>query len=64
LTYFLGFEVARFVTSIHLSQRKYTLDLLKDTGMLDSAPVSTPMHVSKHKVAENTDILLDPTPYR
>jgi len=64
LTYFLGFKVARSVTGINLSQRKYTLDLLKDTGMLDSAPVSTPMHVSKHKVVENTDILPDPTPYR
>jgi len=64
LTYFLGFEVARSVTGIHLSQCKYTLDLLKDTGMLDSTHVSTPMHVSKHKVAENTNILPDPTPYR
>jgi len=43
LTYFLGIEVARNVTSIHLSQRKYALDLLKHTGMLAYAPVPTPM---------------------
>jgi len=28
LTYFLGFEVARNSTGLHLSQHKYTLDLL------------------------------------
>ena len=43
LTYFLGIEMARNTTSIHLSQRKYTLDLLKDTGMLGCAPVPTLM---------------------
>jgi len=43
LSYFLGIEVARNATRIHLSQRKYTLDLLKDIAMLGCAPVPTPM---------------------
>jgi len=43
LTYFLGFEIARNSTGLHLSQRKYTLDLLHETGMLNSAPAPTPM---------------------
>jgi len=30
-------------TDIHLSERKYILDLFKDTGMLGCAPVPTPM---------------------
>ncbi|WVZ16874.1 hypothetical protein V8G54_009856 [Vigna mungo] len=47
LTYFLGLEVARNSKGIHLSQRKYVLDLLAETGMLDSSPVPTPM-VHKH----------------
>ena len=43
MIYFLGIEVARNATSIHLSQRKYILDLLKDIGMLGCAPAPTPM---------------------
>ena len=32
LMYFLGMEVARSKEGIFISQRKYTLDLLKETG--------------------------------
>ena len=42
LTYFLGLEVARNKSGLHISQRKYTLDL-HETGMLDCAPMPTPM---------------------
>jgi Reverse transcriptase (RNA-dependent DNA polymerase) len=43
LKYFLGIEVSRTRTCIFLSQRKYVLDLLAETGMVDCKPVSTPM---------------------
>jgi len=43
LTYFLGFEISSNSTGLHLSQCKYTLDLLHETGMLNSAPAPTPM---------------------
>jgi len=48
LTYFLGLEIAHNSVSLHLSQRKYTLDLLQETSMLDSASVVTPMTHTSH----------------
>ena len=57
LQYFLGLEVARNSTGIHLSQRKYTLDLLHETGMLDCAPMPTPIiHTSRLSMNEGTPL--------
>jgi hypothetical protein len=38
LRYFLGIEVGRSQKGINLSQRKYVLDLLEETGLLDACP--------------------------
>jgi hypothetical protein len=43
LRYFLGLGLARSKEGIVLSQRKYTLDLLSDMGMLDCRAAPTPM---------------------
>ena len=43
LCYFLGFRVARSKEGIFLSQRKYVLDLLDETGMAGSKPTDPPM---------------------
>ena len=43
LRYFLGIEVAKGRDGLVLSQRKYTQDLLSETGMLGSKPAETPM---------------------
>ena len=43
LRYFLGMEVVRNMNDILVSQRKYILDLLKETRMLGCEPVDTPM---------------------
>ena len=43
LKYFLGIEVSRSTERIFLSQRKYALDLLKETGMLACQPANTPV---------------------
>ncbi|CAL9001789.1 unnamed protein product [Prunus brigantina] len=54
LKYFLGIEVARSQQGIFLSQRKYVLDLLTDTGMLDCKPADTPI-VQNHHLGEYPD---------
>ncbi|KAI9162582.1 hypothetical protein LWI28_028704 [Acer negundo] len=43
LKYFLGMEVARSKKGIVVSQRKYILDLLRETKMLECKPAETPM---------------------
>ncbi|MED6131213.1 hypothetical protein PIB30_117115 [Stylosanthes scabra] len=43
LKYFLGMEVSRSKRAIAICQRKYCLDLLKDYGMDNAKPASTPM---------------------
>ncbi|KAM2798564.1 hypothetical protein COP1_003511 [Malus domestica] len=50
LKYFLGIEVAHSRDGIYLSQRKYVLDLLSETGMLACKPVETPI-VQNHHLA-------------
>ena len=51
LKYFLRIEVARSQQGIFLSQRKYVLDLLTDTEMLDCKPADTPI-VQNHHLGE------------
>ena len=43
LKYFLGIEICRSPEGLFLSQRKYSLDLLKETGKLGSKPAKTPL---------------------
>jgi Reverse transcriptase (RNA-dependent DNA polymerase) len=47
LKYFLGIEIAHSQGNLFLSQRKYVLDLLKETGKLGCNPSSTPMNCKK-----------------
>ncbi|KAL4038587.1 hypothetical protein IC575_002209 [Cucumis melo] len=46
LKYFLGMKVARSKEGIFVSQRKYALDLLTETGILGCRPVDTPIELN------------------
>ncbi|KAJ9561968.1 hypothetical protein OSB04_007128 [Centaurea solstitialis] len=54
LKYFLGIEVARSKAGISMCQRKYVLDLLAETGMLNCRPVDTPIETN-HKLTIHPD---------
>ena len=43
LKYFLGIKVAQLSSSIVISQRKYALDILEDTSMIDYRSIESPM---------------------
>ena len=46
LKFFLGIEVAYSKDGISLSQHKYVLDLLQETGQLGCKPTTTPLDVN------------------
>jgi hypothetical protein len=48
MKYFLGMEVARSDKGIFISQRKYILDLLEETGMLGCKPADSPIEANHH----------------
>ena len=52
LRYFLGIEVMRSKYEIFLSQRKYVLDLLSETGKFRVKPCSSPMVQGVHLTRE------------
>lgn len=63
LKYFLGIEVARSANRIALSQRKYTLDLLSDVGMLGCRAAPTPID-QNHKVTAQSGEPMDKESYQ
>ncbi|KAK3019401.1 hypothetical protein RJ639_004651 [Escallonia herrerae] len=62
--YFLEIKVTRSKKGIFLSQRKYVLDLLVETGKAGAKPCNTPMNPSVHLTKDDGDRLDDPEKYR
>ena len=52
LSYFIGKEVARLKQGLVISQRKYVLNLLKETGMIGCKPMNTPIDPN-HKLGSD-----------
>ena len=64
LRYFLGLEVARSDKEIALCQRKYTLEVLNDTGLLGCKLAKTPMEQNLRLSKFKGEELKDPSSYR
>ncbi|CAL2255771.1 unnamed protein product [Prunus armeniaca] len=64
LKYFLGIEFSRFKKDIFMSQRKYTLDILQDLGLLGTCPSKFPMKQNLKLIPTDGALLNDATKCR
>ncbi|WJZ92231.1 hypothetical protein VitviT2T_011241 [Vitis vinifera] len=64
LKYFLRIEVSRSSEGIFLSQRKYVLDLLQETGMSGCQPVNTPIEEGLKLCVEPNQVSTDKGRYQ
>jgi hypothetical protein len=64
LKYFLGIEVSRSNKGIFLCQRKYTLDLLQETGMSACQPVDAPIKEGLKLCVEPNQVPADKVRYQ
>ncbi|RVW27998.1 Retrovirus-related Pol polyprotein from transposon RE1 [Vitis vinifera] len=61
---FLGLEIAQYSSGVVMSQRKYALDILEETGMLECKLVDTPMNPNVKLVPGEGESLRDPGRYQ
>ena len=64
LKYFLVIEIAQSKLSVVMNQRKYALEILEETSMLDCKPVDTHMDQNVKLVPGQGELLRDPGRYR
>ena len=64
LKYFLGIEIAQSNSGMVMSHRKYVLDILEETGMLDCKPADIPMDLNVKLIPGQREPLRDPGRYR
>lgn len=65
MSYFLGIQASKLPNgNIHLSQRKYILDLLIRANMQNAKPIATPMIGGQTLSAHGSDPVMDTQLYR
>ncbi|KAK3040437.1 hypothetical protein RJ639_028686 [Escallonia herrerae] len=64
LKYFLGIEAARGPRGLFLSEPKYELDILSESGLSASKPAAFPMEHNHGLALAGGPLLSDPGPYR
>ncbi|KAL2337544.1 hypothetical protein Fmac_011990 [Flemingia macrophylla] len=64
LKYFLGIEVSQSEEGVIISQRKYALDILKETGLENCKPIDSPMDPNQKLMADQGKPYPDPEKYR
>ena len=64
LHFFLGIQVTKTDTCLHLSQSKYLVDLLNKVKMQDCTPCSTPMAANVPFTKTDSELFADATLYR
>ena len=64
LKYFLGIEVAQSKEGVVISQRKYALDILEETGMTNCRPIDSPMDPNQKLMLDQGGPFPDPERYR
>ncbi|GKB62529.1 mutator type transposase [Tanacetum coccineum] len=63
LNYFLGISVTRHSSGLFLSQKKYAVEILERTHMVNCNPSRTPID-TESKLGSDGDMVSDPTLYR
>ena len=64
LKYFLGIGVAQSKEGIVISQRKYALDILEESGMTNCRPIDSHMDPNQKLMADQGEPYSDPERYR
>ncbi|RVX14877.1 Retrovirus-related Pol polyprotein from transposon RE2 [Vitis vinifera] len=64
LKYFLRIEVAKSSASLLLCQRKYTLDIVSEAGLLGAKPCGFPIEQNHRLGLANGELLSNPESYR
>lgn len=64
LKYFLGIEMVQNKEGFVLTHIKYSLDIVKDTGLLGSKAAEMPMEQNHHLASDKSPYVSEPARYR